>query len=69
MTKTNRSQTGKRPLDEKALDGVAGGTDVKIDQMTTTVNSTGGSGGLGSTVMGAIVKDVVKGIKGSGRPG
>ncbi|HVZ01595.1 MAG TPA: hypothetical protein VHA35_18965 [Dongiaceae bacterium] len=67
MRKTRQTPGGDQPLDQEALDRVVGGMDVKIDQVTSTVN-TAASGGLGSNVLGGIVKNVVEGIKGKDRP-
>jgi hypothetical protein len=54
------------PLSETDLDQVCGGADVRIEQMTTSVDT--GGGGLSSGVLGKILGFVVDSLKNQGRP-
>lgn len=53
------------PLSETELDQICGGADVRIDQMTTSVDT---GGGLSSGVLGKILGFVVDSLKNQGRP-
>lgn len=52
------------PLDATALDAIAGGMDVQIDRVNTTVRSADDEGTLAPDVVGLLVGVVLRGLRG-----
>jgi hypothetical protein len=50
-------------LDRTAMVGIAGGMDVHIDSVSSTVQSTDDHSGVGPGVLGALVNIVIDGIR------
>ena len=50
-------------LDQAVMAAIAGGTDVHIDSMSTTVRSTDDQSPIGPNLLGALVNTVIDGIR------
>ncbi len=50
-------------LDQAAMAVIAGGTDVHIDSVSTTVRSADDQSGIGPNLLGALVNIVIDGIR------
>jgi hypothetical protein len=50
-------------LDRKAIAGIAGGMEVHIDKVTSSVETTDGQSGIGPNLLGALVNIVIDGIR------
>jgi hypothetical protein len=50
-------------LDRNAMAGIAGGMEVHIDKVTSTVETTDGQSGVGPNLLGTLVNIVIDGIR------